>query len=142
MPLSDTVKSFIANAWEDGVPCLLATIGPLGPNIGPKGSLIVFDDQHLAYWERTKRGALENLGFSPKVCVMYANFNAQLAGKIDMGFLRFFGTATLHDSGPVHDAIFAKLKPREQTHDGADTGIGVLIKIERATDMRGKDLLA
>ena len=142
MALSDTIKKLINNAWDDGYPCMLATAGKDGPNISPKGSLIVFDDQHLAYWERTKRGALENLGFSPKVCVMYANFNAQLAGKIDMGFLRFFGTATLHASGPVHDAIFAKLKPREQTHDGADTGIGVLIKIERATDMRGKDLLA
>ena len=140
MPLSEQHKTFINNAWADGVPCLLATVGPLGPNIGPKGSLIVFDDEHLAYWERTRRGALENLGYSKKVCVMYANFNAQLAGKIDMGFLRFFGTASLHESGPVHDAIFARLTPREQTHDGADKGIGVLIRISRAADVRGKPL--
>ena len=141
MPLSDQIKTLIDNAWDDGYPCLLATCGPLGPNIGPKGSMLVFDDQHLAYWERTKRGALENLGHSKKVAVMYANFKAQRDGVIEMGFLRFFGTAELHESGPVHDAIFAKLKPREQTHVGADTGIGVLIKIERATDMRGKELL-
>ena len=30
--------------------------------------------------------------------------------------------------------------PREQTHVGADTGIGVLVKIERAADVRGKPL--
>ena len=141
MPLSAQIVSLINAAWDDGYPCLLATCGPLGPNIGPKGSLIVFDDKHLAYWERTKRGALENLGHSPKVCVMYANMKAQRDGVIEMGFLRFFGTAELHESGPVKDAIFAKLSPREQTHVGADTGIGVLIKIERATDMRGKELL-
>jgi hypothetical protein len=32
------------------------------------------------------------------------------------------------------------LLPREQTHDGADTGIGVLLKIERAVDIRGKPI--
>lgn len=141
MPMSDTLKTLIANAWEDGYPLLLATCGPQGPNIGPKGSMVVFDDEHLAYWERTKRGALENLGFSPKVCVMYANFKAQRDGVIEMGFLRFWGTAVLHESGPVKDAIFAKLKPREQTHVGADTGIGVLIKIEKALDVRGQPFM-
>jgi hypothetical protein len=50
MPLSDTIKTLIRNAWDDGYPCLLATHGPLGPNITPKGSMIVFDDTHLAWW--------------------------------------------------------------------------------------------
>ena len=31
--------------------------------------------------------------------------------------------------------------PREQTHVGADTGIGVLIKIEKALDVRGKPIM-
>jgi hypothetical protein len=141
MPLSAQIQSLIGSAWDDGYPCLLATCGPLGPNITPKGSLIVFDDQHLAYWERSKRGVLENYSHSKKVCIMYANMKAQRDGIIEMGFLRFFGTAELHETGPVKDAIFAKLLPREQTHAGADTGIGVLIKLERATDMRGKELL-
>ena len=56
------------------------------------------------------------------------------------GFLRFYGTAQLYENGPVHDAIFKLLLPREQTHVGADTGIGVLIKIEHAADVRGKPL--
>ena len=141
MPLSAQIQSLIGSAWDDGYPCLLATCGPLGPNIVPKGSLIVFDDQHLAYWERSKRGVLENYSHSKKVCIMYANMKAQRDGIIEMGFLRFFGTAELHETGPVKDAIFAKLLPREQTHVGADAGKGVMIKLERATDMRGKELL-
>ncbi len=40
----------------------------------------------------------------------------------------------------MRDAIFKLLLPREQTHVGADTGIGVLVKIERAADVRGKPL--
>jgi len=77
MPLSDTIKTLIRNAWDDGYPCLLATHGPLGPNITPKGSMIVFDYTHLAWWERSKRAVLENLSHDKRVCVMYANFKAQ-----------------------------------------------------------------
>jgi hypothetical protein len=49
MPISQQIKDLIATAWADGYPCLVATVGPKGPNISPKGSLVVFDDQHLAY---------------------------------------------------------------------------------------------
>ena len=58
MALSDTMKRLINNAWDDGYPCLLATSGPDGPNISPKGSMLVFDDHHLRLL-----GALEEGGF-------------------------------------------------------------------------------
>ena len=86
MPLSDTIKTLIRNAWDDGYPCLVATHGREGPNITPKGSMIVYDDAHLAWWERSKRAVLENLAHDARVCVMYANFKAQRDGvlvKID-----------------------------------------------------------
>jgi Pyridoxamine 5'-phosphate oxidase len=140
MPISQKVKDLIYDAWTDGAPCLVATQGPNGPNISVKGSMLVFDDDHLAYWERSKKGALENLGHDKRVAVIYANFKAQRDGVLESGFLRFFGTAELHESGSVREAIFKKLTPREQTHDGADKGIGVLIKIERSGDIRGKPL--
>ena len=73
--------------------------------------------------------------------VMYPNFKAQRDGILDGGFLRFWGTAELHESGPVHDAIFARLPKREQEHVGADTGIGVLIRLTRAADVRGQPIL-
>jgi hypothetical protein len=43
-----------------------------------------------------------------RVCVMYANFKTQ-RGVLESGFLRFFGSVELHESGPVREAIFAKL---------------------------------
>jgi hypothetical protein len=135
------MKDLINNAWVDGYPCMLATSGKDGPNISPKGSLIVYDDQHLAYWERSKKKALENLGHDKRVTVMYSNFKAQRDGVLESGFLRFWGTAELHESGPIKDAIFAKLTKREQEHDGADKGLGVLIRIERAADVRGKPIM-
>ena len=103
--------------------------------------MIVFDDIHLAYWERSKRTALENLSHDKRVCVMYSNFKAQRDGVLESGFLRFFGTVALHESGSIHDAIFGRLLPREQTHVGADTGIGALLKIEKAIDIRGKPIM-
>ena len=140
MPISDKVRQLISNAWDDGYPCLLATQGPHGPNISPKGSMVVYDDDHLAYWERSKKGALANLGHDKRVCIIYANFKAQRDGLVPSGFLRFYGTAELHEDGLVHAKIFSLLSPREQTHVGADTGIGVLVKIERAADVRGAPL--
>jgi uncharacterized protein len=141
MPLSDTIKSLILSAWDDGYPCLLATSGPQGPNIAPKGSMIVFDDEHLAWWERSKRAVLDNLSHDSRVCVIYANHKAQRDGVLESGFLRFFGRVELHESGPLREAIFAKLLPREQTHAGAEAGIGVLIKIDKAIDIRGKPIM-
>jgi len=141
MPLSDTIKKLIRDAWDDGYPCLVATTGPAGPNISVKGSMIVFDDTYLAYWERSKKTALENLSHDKRICVMYANFKAQRDGVLESGFLRFYGSVALHESGPIHDAIFKMLLPREQTHVGADTGIGALMKIERAIDIRGKSII-
>jgi hypothetical protein len=140
MPISQKIRTLIDNAWTDGAPCLLATQGADGPNISPKGSMLVYDDDHLAYWERSKRQALENLGHDKRVAVIYANFKAQRDGVLDSGFLRFYGTAELHESGPMREAIFKRLLKREQEHVGADKGIGVLIKISRAADVRGKPL--
>lgn len=138
MPLSDTLKTLIRDAWDDGYPCLVATAGPNGPNITPKGSMVVYDDHHLAWWERSKRAVLENLGHDKRVCIIYANFKAQRDGVLESGFIRFFGTVELHEAGPVHERIFSLLLPREQTHVGADTGIGALVKLEKVVDVRGK----
>jgi len=141
MPLSDTLKTLIRNAWDDGYPCLVATSGPLGPNIAPKGSMVVLDEQHLAWWERSKKGALENLRHDPRVCIMYSNFKAQRDGLLESGFIRFFGKVELIESGPVHEKVFSLLLPREQTHVGADTGLAAVVRIEKAMDARGQVLL-
>jgi hypothetical protein len=140
MPISQKIRDLIRSAWDDGAPCLVATNGPDGPNISVKGSMVVYDDDHLAYWERSKKQALANLGHDKRVCVIYANFKAQRDGVLDSGFLRFWGTAELHESGRIHDNIFSLLLPREQTHVGADTGVGVLVKVARSADIRGKPL--
>ena len=141
MPLSDTLKTLIRNAWDDGHPLLVATVGPLGPTIAPKGSMIAYDGEHLAWWERSKKGVLENLSHDARVCIMYANFKAQRDGVLESGFIRFFGRVALIEGGPIRDKVFSMLLPREQTHAGAEAGIGVLVRIDKALDVRGKPLM-
>jgi hypothetical protein len=140
MPISQKIRDLILNAWADDHVCLVGTVGPDGPNISPKGSLIVFDDDHLAYWERSKRKALQNIGQDPRVVVIYSNMKAAREGQMKTPALRFYGTAVIHESGPIKDAIFAKLLKREQEHVGADTGVGVLVRIARAEDIRGNPI--
>jgi hypothetical protein len=142
MAFSETIRRLITNAWDDGYVCLLGTNGEQGPNVSPKGSMMLFDDQHLAYWERSRKQALANLQHDNRVVVIYSNMQAQRDKVLESGILRFYGTAELHESGPMHDAIFARLNERESTHVGADTGVGVLIRIDRAEDVRGKSISA
>ena len=119
MAFSQKIKDLIATAWGDNCPCLIGTVGPEGPNISPKGSVIVYDDNHLAYWERSKKKALENLQHDKRVVVLYSNMKAQRDGVLPSGVLRFYGSAELHESGPIRDAIFAKLAKREHHHHAA-----------------------
>ena len=140
MAISQKIKDLVHAAWTDGSVCMIGTVGKDGPNISPKGSMIFFDEDHLAYWERSKRKALENLGHDKRVVVVYSNMKAQREGHLDSPVLRFYGIAEIHESGPIKDAIFAKLLKREQEHEGADKGIGVLIRIERAENVRGQSI--
>jgi len=139
MAFSQQVKDLIFNAHRDNCVCMLATIGENGPNISPKGSMIVLDDDHLAYWERSKRGALENILKDPRVAVMYSNKAAQERGELNQpgGIFRFYGTAEIHERGEFRDKIRTMLQEREINHEGAEEGFAVVIKLDRAENMRG-----
>jgi uncharacterized protein len=137
---SQKIKDMLLSAWDDDCVCMVGTVGQDGPNISPKGSIVVYDDDHLAYWERAYRKAAENVAYDPRVVVIYSNMKASREGELQAPALRFYGTAEVHDSGPIKDKIFSMMLKREQEHVGADKGVGVLIKIERAQDIRGNPI--
>jgi hypothetical protein len=89
VPISQKIRTLADNAWTDGYPCLLATAGPERPNISPKGSMLVFDDEHLAYWERSKKQALANLGSDKRVCVMYPTSRRSEMARSNPAFCAF-----------------------------------------------------
>jgi len=139
MAFSRQIKDLIFNGHRDNRVCMLGTNGENGPNISPKGSMIVLDDEHLAYWERSKRSALDNLLKDPRVVVMYSNKAAFERGEFDQpgGISRFYGTVEIHQRGKFRDRIRTLPPEREIDHAGAEDGFAMVIKLERAVNMRG-----
>jgi uncharacterized protein len=70
--LTDDMRNLVDKALANGSPCILASVSAEGePDIGFKGSMMIFDDESLAYWERTRRQHFENIQANPKVVVLF-----------------------------------------------------------------------
>jgi hypothetical protein len=122
--------------------CLVATTLPSGfAQVSPRGSVMVYDDENLAIWERGKGTTNESLADGTKVTVYYRNPKLRESGVLPAGGVaRFYGVAKLHKSGPVYDKIWDKLIAPEKERDPQKKGFGVLIRIERAETLDGKPL--
>jgi predicted pyridoxine 5'-phosphate oxidase superfamily flavin-nucleotide-binding protein len=88
--------SVIATASKDGT-----------PNIGPKGSMHVFDDETLAYSEGTGEKTLRNLQQNPKVAVMVVDREKTDGYQIK-------GTAELLTSGDFFEKVAKKQEERKR----------------------------
>jgi hypothetical protein len=122
--------------------CLVATVLPNGfAQVTPRGSTMVFDDQHLALWERGKGSTNANLANGTKVTVFLRKPALRESGLLPKGGIaRFYGTAEIHKSGPVYEEIWARLVQPEKDRDPEKKGFGVRIKVERAEDLDGQPL--
>ena len=130
----DQMKELVNNALANGSPCILATVSGSGePDIGYKGSMMVFDDQSLAYWERTRRQHLQNVKENPKVIVLFRVTKTRAAW-------RFHGTATVHEDGPVREQVMARTVKEELEKDPERKGAAVVIQLNKITNMGGQVL--
>lgn len=130
----------IDSALADGCVCLIGTADADGqPQISPKGSMLVLDATHLAYWERSNRVAAANVKANPRVTVYYRNTNK--SEKLPRGAVwRFFGKAKVVASGAERDAVWAKVVPAEQEKDPNRAGAAIVIEVSKVTDLAGKVL--
>jgi general stress protein 26 len=132
--ISDQMRELVDNALANGSPCILATVSADGePDIGFKGSMMVFNNESLAYWERTKRVHLKNVKENPKVIVLFRDAKTKAAW-------RFHGTATLHETGPIRDQVMARTVKDELDKDPERKGAAVVISLDRITNMGGQVL--
>ena len=122
--------------------CLVGTVLPNGfAQVSPRGSTMVYDDEHLALWERGKGSTNENLRDGTKVTVFLRKPPLRESGVLPKGGIaRFYGTAGIHKSGSAYDTVWQRLVQPEKERDPDKKGYAVLIKVERAEDLDGKPL--
>jgi predicted pyridoxine 5'-phosphate oxidase superfamily flavin-nucleotide-binding protein len=138
--IKPALAALVDAALADGVPCLVGTATKDGwPNISVKGSVLVLDEKTLAYWERSHRTAITNIGENPQVVVWYRN--AAKAAELPRGAaVRFHGTATIHASGAVRDRVWDRTVPIERERDPEKKGVAVTIALSKAEDLNGTPL--
>jgi hypothetical protein len=95
--------------------CLVGTVLPSGfAQVSPRGSTMVYDDEHLALWERGKGSTNATLTNGTKVTVFLRKPQLREAGILPKGGIaRFYGTAEIHKSGAVYEEIWRRLVPPE-----------------------------
>lgn len=122
--------------------CLVGVALPDGyAQISPRGSTMVYDDAHLALWERGKGSTNRLLADGTKVTVFLRKPTLREAGILPKGGIaRFYGSATVHRSGQVYDRVWQKLVQPEKDRDPEKKGYAVLIRVERAEDLDGQPL--
>ena len=136
-----TLQQHINTAFPDFV-CLVGTVQPDGyAQISPRGSTMVFDDNHLALWERGKGSTTAAMSDGTKVTVYFRKPQLRADGVLPKGGIaRFYGTAKVVKSGPQYDEVWRKLVQPEKDRDPDKKGFAVLIKIDRAEDLDGAPL--
>ena len=103
----------------------IATVCPDGtPNLSPKGTTTVWDDDHLVFADIRSPTTTANLRLSP---ILEINVVDPIVRK---GY-RFKGTATVLTDGPRFDEIRIFYEQRNPANRGQIRAI-ILVKVERA----------
>ena len=109
--------------------------------ISPRGSTMVYDDEHLALWERGRGTTTANLRDGSKLTFFLRKGQLRESGLLPKGGVaRFFGVAAIHKSGAIYDEVWRRLIQPEKDRDPQKKGFAVLIKVERAEDLDGEAL--
>lgn len=115
----------VNRSFEERNICLIASAASDGmPDIAFKGSMMVYDNDHLAFWERAHGQTLRNLTENPHACVLYRN--------VERGQMwRFFGVAELYHDGPLREQIMRRTVQAELDRDPEGGGVAVLIRVDK-----------
>ena len=128
------IKDLVDRNHADGWSCIVGTSDKDGqPQLSLKGSVMVFDSETLAYWERAKRSALENVLANPKVVVLYNNMKDRVRW-------RFYGVAEVHESDAIRDEVMSRTVQDELDRDPDRLGVAVLVKVNKISELNGNVL--
>ena len=129
MSIPGTAIHVVDEAYLRNYPCTLAYSSTDGiPDIGFKGSMFVFDENSLAFWERSKRTHLKNIQENSRVAVLCWD-SAERTG------FRFKGTAKIVEDGVIKDQIWSRVNETEKSKDPEKSGYAILIRVDEVLPM-------
>ena len=132
--ITGEMRDRVNSALADRGPCFVGTASRDGrPQISMKGSVLVYDEETLAYWGRARRTALKNVSENPRTVIFYRTPQERISW-------RFHGTATVHESGAIRDAVMERTIQPELDRDPDRQGVAVLIKIDLIDELSGNVL--
>ena len=136
-----SLQSHINTAFPATV-CLLGSALPNGyAQITPRGGTMVFDDEHIALWERGKGSTAAHMKDGTPLTVFFRKPQLREEGLLPKGGIaRFYGKAKIYKSGPVYEEVWRRLVQPEKDRDPNKTGYAVLIAVDRAEDLDGAPL--
>ena len=122
--------------------CLVGSALPNGyAQITPRGGTMVYDDDHIALWERGKGSTSANMTDGTPLTVYFRKPQLREEGILPKGGIaRLYGRAKIHKSGPVYEEVWRRLVQPEKDRDPNKAGFAVLIAVERAEDLDGAPL--
>ena len=136
------MERLLAQATDDGVPCLVGTITADGaPQISPKGSVAVISGDTLCYWERSFRTSFDAISANPRIVVYYRNAARMNEMPYRGGALRFHGEARIVAEGADRDRAWELMCDQEKQRDLDKKGVAVLVRIDRIEELSGNVLM-
>jgi len=128
------MRDLVDNSLANGTPCIIGTVDPDGgPHLGYRGSVMVLDDEHLAFWERTLRGEAAYIESNPKVIVLLRNPEKRIGWK-------FYGRAEFHRDDEIREEVMSRTVQAELDRDPDRKGFAVVIKVDLITTLGGKPI--
>lgn len=129
------MKERINNAYADNKPCVWATASKDGePSISFRGSTFVWDDEHLAIWDRSRQWGARHMAENPRVVMLYADLPARVGW-------RFYGQTTVYKEGEMRQKIMERTIKDELDRDPERKGYGVLVRVDKIRRYSGDEII-
>ena len=132
--LTDEMRRLINQARANETPCVMATSSTDGvPNAGYRGTMMVLDQESLAYRDRSPLSAVQQLEENPRVIVLFRD-PAQ-----DVGW-KFRCTAAVYRNGPMFQRVMDGLVAEGLLGDADGTGTAVVLRVDQILTLYGEVL--
>ncbi len=119
----------VDNARTDGdrgqATGIVATANDGQPDVALKGSLMVWDADHLAWWERGRAETEAAVRANPRIAVLVRNVAR------DRRTLRFYGEARIVNDPALRERIWERVVKVEKETDPEKQGLAVLVRVDR-----------